>query len=170
MLKKGGAEDAGLRNGDIVTKVDNTVVSSYYDLSFAVGSKRPGDKVSVTYTRNGKQNTVNVTLKDQKGGTSLRSKADLSVTEKIGSEFEPLSEKFKTDYGLNSGVIAKNVIEGSEISKIGVVDNYIVIEVNGKPVNSQKDIEKILQSYSGNVQIKYVDEYGRMTTRGFKMP
>ena len=170
VAEKGGAEDAGLRNGDIVTKVDNTVVSSYYDLSFAVGSKRPGDKVAVTYTRNGKQNTVNVTLKDQKGGTSLRSKADLSVTEKIGSEFEPLSEKFKTDYGLNSGVIAKNVIEGNELSKIGIVDNYIVIEVNAKPVNSQKDIEKILQSYSGNVQIKYVDEYGRITTRGFKMP
>ena len=170
VAEKGGAEDAGLRTGDIITKVDNTLVSSYYDLSFAVGSKRPGDKVAVTYTRNGKQNTVNVTLKDQKGGTSLRSKADLSVTEKIGSEFEPLSEKFKTDYGLNSGVIAKNVIDGSEISKIGVVDNYIVIEVNGKPVNSQKDIEKILQGYSGNVQIKYVDEYGRITTRGFKMP
>lgn len=170
VAEKGGAEDAGLRNGDIVTKVDNTPISSYYDLSFAVGSKRPGDKVAVTYLRNGKENNVNVTLKDQKGGTSLRSKADLSVTEKIGSEFEPLSEKFKTDYGLNSGVIAKNVLEGSEISKIGVVDNYIVIEVNGKPVNSQKDIEKILQNYSGNVQIKYVDEYGRITTRGFKMP
>ena len=170
VAEKGGAEDAGLRNGDIVTKVDNTPISSYYDLSFAVGSKRPGDKVAVAYTRNGKENVVNVTLKDQKGGTSLRSKADLSVTEKIGSEFEPLSEKFKTDYGLNSGVIAKNVLEGSEISKIGVVDNYIVIEVNGKPVNSQKDIEKILQTYTGNVQIKYVDEYGRITTRGFKMP
>lgn len=170
VAEKGGAEDAGLRNGDIITKVDNTVVSSYYDLSFAVGSKRPGDKVAVTYLRNGKANTINVTLKDQKGGTSLRSKADLTVTEKIGSEFEPLSDKFKTDYGLNSGVIAKNVQEGSEISKIGVVDNYIVIEVNGKPVNSQKDVEKILQSYTGNVQIKYVDEYGRITTRGFKMP
>lgn len=170
VAEKGGAEDAGLRTGDIITKVDNTLISSYYDLSFAVGSKRPGDKVAVTYLRNGKQNTVNVTLKDQKGGTELRSKADLSVTEKIGSDFEPLSEKFKTDYGLNSGVIAKNVESGSEMSKIGVVDNYIIIEVNGKPVNSQKDIEKILQSYSGNVQVKYVDEYGRITTRGFKMP
>ncbi|MCQ4036255.1 trypsin-like peptidase domain-containing protein [Kaistella montana] len=168
--ENGGAEDAGLRNGDIITKVDNTVISSYYDLSFAVGSKRPGDKVAVTYLRNGKLNTVNVTLKDQKGGTSFRSKADLSVTEKIGSEFEPLSERFKTDYGLNSGVVAKNVIEGSEMAKIGVVDNYIVIEVNGKPVNSQKDVEKILNGYSGNVQVKYVDEYGRITTRGFKMP
>ncbi|OWK73806.1 protease [Flavobacteriaceae bacterium JJC] len=170
VAEKGGAEDAGLKTGDIVTKVDNTVVSSYYDLSFAVGSKRPGDKVAVTYLRNGKSNTVNVTLKDQKGGTSFRSKADLTVTEKIGAEFEPLSERFKTDYGLTSGVIAKNVADGSEMAKIGVVDNYIVIEVNGKPVNSQKDVEKTLQGYSGNVQVKYVDEYGRITTRGFKMP
>ena len=170
VAEKGGAEDAGLRTGDIISKVDNTAISSYYDLSFAVGSKRPGDKVAVTYTRNGKQNTVNVVLKDQKGGTSLRSKADLSVTEKIGAEFEPLNEKFKTDYGLNSGVTVKNLQPSSEMSKIGVVENYIVMEVNGKPVNSQKDIEKILQSYTGNVQIKYVDEYGRITTRGFKMP
>ena len=170
VAEKGGAEDAGLRSGDIISKVDNTAISSYYDLSFAVGSKRPGDKVAVTYTRNGKQNTVNVVLKDQKGGTSLRSKADLSVTEKIGAEFEPLNEKFKTDYGLNSGVTVKNLQPSSEMSKIGVVENYIVMEVNGKPVNSQKDIEKILQSYTGNVQIKYVDEYGRITTRGFKMP
>lgn len=168
--ENGGAESAGLKSGDIITKVDNTTIGSYYDLSFAVGSKRPGDQVAVTYTRNGKVNTVNVTLRDQKGGTKFRSKADLSITEKIGSEFEPLSEKFKTDYGLNSGVIARNVLDGSEMSKIGIVDNYIVIEINGKPVNSQKDVEKILQSYSGNVQVKYVDEMGRITTRGFKMP
>ena len=170
VVDKGGAEAAGLRPGDIITKVDETLVSNYYDLSFAVGSKRPGDKVAVTYLRNGRTNTVNVTLRDEKGGTSFRSKADLTVTEKIGADFEPLSERFKTDYGLNSGVIAKNVQSGSEMSKIGVVDNYIVIEVNGKPVNSQKDVEKILQGYTGNVQVKYVDEYGRITTRGFKMP
>src|SRR5690606_33201394 len=123
---------AGLRSGDIITKVDNTTVSSYYDLSFAVGSRRPGDKVAVTYLRNGKSNTVNVTLRDQKGGTSFRSKADLTVTEKIGSDFEPLSERFKTDYGLNSGVIAKNVAEGSEMAKIGVVDNYIIVEIKDR--------------------------------------
>lgn len=170
VVENGGAEAAGLRSGDIITKVDQTNVSSYYDLSFAVGSKRPGDQVAVSYLRNGKLNTVNVTLRDEKGGTSFRSKADLTVTEKIGADFEPLSERFKTDYGLNSGVVAKNVQSGSEMSKIGVVDNYIVIEVNGKPVNSQKDVEKILQGYTGNVQVKYVDEYGRITTRGFKMP
>ncbi|MGC4128752.1 MAG: trypsin-like peptidase domain-containing protein [Bergeyella sp.] len=165
-----GAEDAGLRKGDIITKIDDKTISDYADLSMTIGSRRPGDRVVVTYLRNGKENTANVTLKDQKGGTSTRSKEDLSVTEKIGAEFEPLSERFKTDYGLNSGVVAKNVVEGSEIAKAGVVDNYIVIEINGKPVNSQKDVEKILEKYSGNVQVKFVDEYGRIYTKGFKMP
>lgn len=166
----GGAEDAGLRKGDIIKKIDGTQIDSYSDLSAAIGSKRPGDKVSVTYLRNGKENTSNVTLKDQKGNTSFRSKEDLSVTEKIGGEFENLSERFKTDYGLNSGVIAKNIVDGGELAKIGIYDNYIVIEVNGKPVNSQKDVEKILDGYKGNVQIKFVDEYGRIYTKGFKMP
>lgn len=165
-----GAENAGIKKGDIVTKVDNVNISDFADLSMSVGSKRPGDRVQVTYLRNGKENVTTVVLKDQKGGTSARSKADLGVTEKIGAEFEPLSEKFKTDYGLNSGVVAKNVSEGSEMAKIGVVDNYIVIEINGKPVNSQKDVEKILEKYQGNVQVKFVDEYGRIYTKGFKMP
>lgn len=165
-----GAEDAGLKTGDVITKIDNIAITDFADLSMAVGSKRPGDKVVVTYSRNGKESSTTVTLKDQKGGTSTRTKADLSVTEKIGAEFEPLSDRFKTDYGLNSGVVAKNVTEGSEIAKIGIVDNYIVIEINGKPVNSQKDVEKILDKYSGNVSVKFVDAYGQIYTRGFKMP
>jgi Do/DeqQ family serine protease len=170
ITENSGAEDAGLRKGDIIKKIDNSTIETFADLSAAIGSKRPGDKVMVTYIRNGKSYTETVTLKDQKGGTSFRSKADLSVTEKIGGEFEVLSDRFKTDYGLNSGVIARNIVEGGELERIGVYDNYIIIEVNGKPVNSQKDVEKILDGYKGTVQIKYVDEYGRMYTRGFKMP
>jgi len=165
-----GAEDAGLKSGDIITKIDNTAVTDFADLSVAIGSKRPGDKVAVTYLRNGKENMATVTLRDQKGGTSTRTKADLSVSEKIGAEFEPLSDRIKTNYGLNSGVIAKNVAEGGEIAKIGIVDNYIIMEINGKPVNSQKDVEKILDKYSGNVSVKFVDDYGQIYTRGFKMP
>lgn len=165
-----GSEDAGIKKGDIITKIDTYAITDFADLSAAIGSKRPGDKVQVTYLRNGKENVTTATLRDQKGGTSTRTKADLSVSEKIGAEFKPLDERFKTDYGLNSGVIANNVTEGGEIAKIGIVDNYIVIEINGKPVNSQKDVEKILDKYSGNVQVKFVDAYGQIYTRGFKMP
>jgi len=168
--KDSGAEDAGLKLGDVITKVDQVAITDFADLSISIGSKRPGDKVQVTYLRNGKETTTTVTLKDQNGGTSSRSKADLSVTEKIGAEFEPLNDRFKTEYGLNSGVVTKNVSEGGEMAKIGIVDDYIIIEINGKPVNSQKDVEKILDKYQGNVQVKFVDNYGRIYTKGFKMP
>lgn len=170
VTEKGGADAAGLRKGDIILKVDNVVINEFSDLSGAVGSKRPGDVVNVTYLRNGREETVRVTLKDQKGGTSARTKSDLSVTEKIGGEFESLSESFKIRYGIDSGVIAKNVVDGGELSKIGIADNMIIIEVNGKAVNSQKDVENILKNYTGNVRIKFADEYGRLYTQGFKMP
>ena len=165
-----GAQDAGLQKGDILTKIDNMEIQGFSDLSLATGSKRPGDKVAVTYNRNGKLNTKTVTLKDQKGNTSARSKADLTVTEKLGAEFEPLSERFKIDYGLDSGVLVKNVVSGGEFDKKRITDNSIVTEINGKSVNSQKDVEKVLNGYKGNVSLKYVDEYGRMLTTGFVMP
>ena len=59
---------------------------------------------------------------------------------------------------------------GPTREKIGIYDNYIIIEVNGKPVNSQKDVEKILNTYKGAVSIKFMDEYGRIHQKGFKMP
>jgi S1-C subfamily serine protease len=170
ITENSGAEDAGLRKGDIIKKIDNSTIETFADLSAAVGSKRPGDKVVVTYIRNGKSYTETVTLKDQKGGTSFRSKADLSVTEKIGGEFDELSDRYKVSFGIDSGVIARNIVEGGELEKIGIYDNYIIIEVNGKPVNSQKDVEKILNTYKGTVSIKFMDEYGRIYQKGFKMP
>lgn len=170
VMPKSGAESAGLRKGDIIIRVDNIAVNNFSNLSLAVGSKRPGDSVNVTYIRNGKEQSIRVTLRDQKGRTSVTTKSELSITEKIGGEFEPLSESFKIKYGLDSGVITKNIIEGGELSKIGIVDNFIIIEVNGKGVNSQKDVENILKNYKGNVRIKFADEYGRLYTQGFRMP
>lgn len=166
----GGASAAGLRKGDIITKIDNVNISDFADLSLAIGSKRPGDVVAVTYLRNGNETTTNVTLKDQKGGTNTRTRADLTVSERIGGEFEQLNENFKVRYGLNSGVLAKNVVEGGELAKIGITDNTIIMEINGKPVNSQKDVDRILNGFKGNVQIKFADDYGRIYTQGFKMP
>jgi serine protease len=166
----GGAYDAGIKVGDIIKKINNKNIEDYADLSEAIGSRRPGDKVEVTYLRNGKTYTASVKLKDQKGGTSTRTKADLSVTEKIGAEFDPLSERVKIGYGLDSGVIAKNVNENGEMSKIGLQEGYIVLKVNGKPVNSQADVERILNKFVGNVRVEFVDDYGRIYTKGFKMP
>jgi len=57
-----GAAKAGLKRGDVVTKLDGKTVTDQSDLSQVIEAKKPGDKLSVTYVRNGHTSTVTVTL------------------------------------------------------------------------------------------------------------
>jgi putative serine protease PepD len=56
------AAKAGLEQGDIITKVDDTEITSGSDLTSAVRSHEPGDEVTITYTRDGDEKTAEVTL------------------------------------------------------------------------------------------------------------
>ncbi len=56
------AAGAGLKNGDVITKVDDTLITDADSLVATVRSYRPGDKVTVTYTRDGSEQTATLTL------------------------------------------------------------------------------------------------------------
>ena len=57
-----GAAEAGLQSGDIVTAVDGTQVAGGDELAGVIRTSKPGDKVVVTYTRDGQSRTATVTL------------------------------------------------------------------------------------------------------------
>ena len=56
------AANAGIQEGDIITKLGGVSISSSSDLVLAVRSHNAGDNVEVTFNRNGQENTVSVTL------------------------------------------------------------------------------------------------------------
>jgi putative serine protease PepD len=56
------AADAGLEQGDVITKVDDTEITGGSDLTSAIRSHQPGDTVTITYTRDGDEKTAEVTL------------------------------------------------------------------------------------------------------------
>ncbi|XCM32655.1 trypsin-like peptidase domain-containing protein [Streptomyces parvus] len=58
----GAAADAGLRPGDTITKVGDAEVTTITSLSEALAGEKPGEKVTVTYTRDGDSRTAEVTL------------------------------------------------------------------------------------------------------------
>ncbi len=165
----GGAQDAGIRKGDVITEIDGKKVTSFSKLTFAVGSKYPGDKVRVKVLRDGKEREYTVTLRDQKGNASTRSLADLTVSEKLGAEFEPLTDRQKVSFGIDQGVMVKNMEQSGKLKAIGIGEGFIILKVNDKDVSSQNDIEKILKNHKGRVSVSYVDPYGRIYTRGFTM-
>ncbi|KAB1156512.1 trypsin-like peptidase domain-containing protein [Flavobacterium luteum] len=92
--KNSGAEKAGLQTGDIIIKLDNQNISTFAELSGYVNTKRPDDKVLVTFIRKEKTMTTTVTL----------SKISVSSTEFKGLELENITaadkKKFRVDYGV----------------------------------------------------------------------
>ncbi|MFF7525025.1 S1C family serine protease [Streptomyces pseudovenezuelae] len=65
-VKSGGAADkAGIEPGDVITKLGDTGVTTITTLSEALAADKPGQKTSVTFTRNGSTKTVDVTLGEQ---------------------------------------------------------------------------------------------------------
>ncbi|GAA2579239.1 MULTISPECIES: S1C family serine protease [Streptomyces] len=67
-VEKGGpAADAGLKPGDVITKLDDRVIDSGPTLIGEIWTHKPGDKVAVTYERGGKQHTTDVTLGSKLG-------------------------------------------------------------------------------------------------------
>jgi putative serine protease PepD len=62
LVKGGPAERAGLRPGDVITKLDGQPIEDPSELAAQIRSKAPGDKVKVTYQRDGKETTVEITL------------------------------------------------------------------------------------------------------------
>jgi putative serine protease PepD len=65
-VKSGGAADkAGIEAGDIITRFGDTDITTITSLTEALAAESPGDRTSVTFTRNGKQKKVDVTLGEQ---------------------------------------------------------------------------------------------------------
>ncbi len=63
----GPADKAGLKPGDVITKLDDRVIDSGPTLIGEIWTHKPGDKVTITYERGGKEHTVEVTLGSRVG-------------------------------------------------------------------------------------------------------
>ncbi len=58
------AQQAGLQEGDVITKIDGIEVSKNTSLGSLIGEKNVGDKVQITYIRNGQEKTISVILEE----------------------------------------------------------------------------------------------------------
>ncbi|MFJ5191959.1 S1C family serine protease [Streptomyces sp. NPDC088394] len=65
--KDGPADRAGLRAGDVITKFNDTTIDSGPTLIGEIWTHKPGDRVTLTYTRDGRTGTAEVTLGERNG-------------------------------------------------------------------------------------------------------
>lgn len=167
VVPDGAAEAAGLKKGDIITKLDGRVIASSSDLQERIYRLRPGDKVKLTYKREGKEREVTVTLKEDTRATEKQAKDSemrRSATEiynKLGAGFVPASDAKKKELGISSGVVVTQVHEGGLFDYFNVQRGLVITQINGKPVNSADEVEAALaDSQRGIVRIVGVPQRG----------
>src|ERR1035437_2163026 len=84
----GAAAEAGIKTEDVIVKIDDKNIGTAADLQQNVAEHHPGDKIKITYFRNGKEETALVELKNVDGSTSVVLK---NTGESVfGSEIIPL--------------------------------------------------------------------------------
>jgi len=135
----GGAYAAGIRKGDIIKKIDGVEIASGAEMQGQISRFKPGDKVPVTYVRNGSENTVTVTLKNKAGNFDIV-KAD-ALVELLGADLTTLDSKKAKDYGVNGGVIVKKIHEGALNDQTRMKDGFVILKINEKEVKSVDDLK-----------------------------
>jgi Do/DeqQ family serine protease len=155
IIPEGSAQEAGMKENDVIIKFDGQSVNTVAELQEQVGKHRPGDKASVTYIRNGKEITIPITLKNVAGNTKVvTAQMEESGDVVFGARLESLGSSDMNSLNVDYGVKVLEVNSG-KFKDIGMPQGYIILSVNGKKVKSPEDVRqftnngKMLKSIEG---------------------
>ncbi len=148
----GGAAAAGIKKGDVITKVNNVAVSSGIQMSAQIASFRPGDKVPITYNRDGKEINSQVILKKKAG--NFQDVGVVNLGTKLGAELATLDKAKARQAGIEGGVIVNKITNGGALSRSKMNEGFVITSVNGKEVASLEDLTKILSNANGQVSFE----------------
>ena len=146
----GGAYAAGIKKGDIITKVNNTPVSSGIEMSAQIAGFRPNDKVQMSYVRGSKEYNTTVTLKAKVSAVEVSTAAG----DIIGAELSNLDSKKAEEYEVSGGVVVKKIKEGGKLSETKMDEGFVITSVNGRTIKSIDELSKILNSAVGTVKLE----------------
>ena len=143
------AGEAGIKPGDVVTKVDNTPILHSSELLEQIGRHRPGDEVNVTVNRDGKELQYDVTLANQKGATKLLAKQKQDILDILGATLEPVDPKTAEKLDIDGGVQITELHSGLLKNQTNISKGFIITGINHKEVKSIDDVRKALKDSEG---------------------
>jgi Do/DeqQ family serine protease len=154
VIKNSGAEKAGLKKGDVIVKLDNQPIATYPELTGYISTKRPNDKVQVTVIRDGKNQTIPVTLV----------KNDVVNTDFKGLELENIEsadkKKFKIDYGVKIKEVNNDRLKPYENELRG----NIIVTIDGVKATDIETVSKLADDKDENqsVNIEMINKMGEI--------
>lgn len=137
----GPASEAGLKPGDIITKINNQEINSTSTFEEELSYRYPGDKINITYLRDNKITNTSITLVNR-AGTTEKVKRKIFESKIMGAQLEA------TDYGVKIFRITEGYMQ-----KLGVPENYTIISINRVRVNDPQEVIDFFEKYKGRVNM-----------------
>ena len=145
VTEKSPALAAGIKTGDMITKIGEDEVSDPRDLAKKVARYQPGKSVDVTIIRDGKTMTIPVELGkmpgDQQAANSKPAAPDHSSLADLGVRLAPAED--------GAGVKVIDVKPGSAAEERGIRPGDVILEVAGHEVHEPADVKSALGSAKG---------------------
>jgi Do/DeqQ family serine protease len=144
-----GAEEADLRHGDIIKKVDNIQVRKFADLTGYVSTKRPGDVVRVTFERDGETILAEVELKERQ----------FIVVPVMGLKVKNLSKEDKRTFKTDKGV---KIVGVPETYRGYGLDDKVILAIDDNEVKDIEDARVLFGNISryGKTSITLINKEG----------
>ena len=139
------AKAAGIKEGDVVVKIDDTPIKSSTALTEYIGLRRPGDKVTVVVNRKGKEVTIPVVLTGRDGKQGVIKPEEKAGFAALGFDLEEVDAKVLKKLDLENGVRVKSLGNGRIARYTEMREGFIITKVDDIPVKSVKEVNEIIK-------------------------
>jgi serine protease Do len=192
ITKESAAEKAGLKAGDVITKIDDKKIESTDDVTDAVHAHKPGDKVNITVLRNGKEQKITAELGKWKGikmnAVAMPKIAEMQHwNEEMAPGQPPMTYNFngnvwstggRQKLGLSiqdtedgKGVKVLDVDDDSNADKAGIEEGDIITNIDDKEIKSTEDVTRIVRENKDKYTFNFkILRDGKAQTLEVKMP
>lgn len=160
----GAADKAGIKEGDVIRKINENEVLTIPQLMEQLGQYTPGNTVQVTLSREGKEKVVKVALQGTFGDIEVNSGNGI-----LGAKVVPLTREERYRYRLDKGVKIDELKNG-KFKSAGLSAGYVIVKVNDTEIYNSEDLERAIKSAgSEGVFVTAVSPRGRVEYFAFSL-
>ncbi|QXP78346.1 MULTISPECIES: trypsin-like peptidase domain-containing protein [Winogradskyella] len=156
-----GADKAGIKEGDIIKKIDKVKIHKFSDLTGYLKTKSPDDVVNVTLLRDGDEEVMPVTLLKPTSYT-------LPTIGLIKNPSEKDLKRYDSEYGVKISELDENY--KSNWIRSGVEEGSIITRINGKKLYNVEDAQTAIKTrrYNEPLQIEVINKNGEKVVYNFR--
>ncbi|HCB46807.1 MAG TPA: serine protease, partial [Algoriphagus sp.] len=143
VVKQGAADQAGLLRNDVITQLGNQPITGMGSFEEALSYYYPGDKLAVTFIRNGEVKTGTMTLQNLEGGTGVL-KREFYSSKLLGARLEAVNTIEKDRLGIQYGIKISALSRGY-LRDLGLRDGFVITQINREPAKDPKAVGKYLE-------------------------